>query len=308
MNKFMKTTIIIGGQYGSEGKGKTALYFAKKQNADVVVRSGGINSGHTVEGLVFNNFPGASLSGAISIISAGSFIDPIKVLQEIKNIPGKVFIDPKAVCIDRTDITFELNNFKSISSTCSGTGAALINKLLRSNRIIFAREIKSLKPYIADTIDIMYSAKRLIIEGTQGFGLSIHHSPHYPYVTSRDTTAASYLSEIGISPLTVDTIVLVCRTKAIRVAGNSGPLEEEISWTELNRPEEYTTVTKRVRRVGGFQYELVNRAIKINQPTHLVLNHCDYISLKELNELNDQYNFSLFGFGPLIKDFVESNL
>ena len=304
----MKTTIIVGGQYGSEGKGKAALYFAKKQNANVVVRSGGINSGHTVEGLVFNNFPGSSLSGAISIISAGSLIDPIKVLQEIKNIPGKVFIDPKAVRVSYNNKDAESNKLQNISSTCSGSGAALIDKIWRSGNIIFAEEIKELKPYIADTIDIMYSAKRLIIEGTQGFGLSLHHSPHYPYVTSRDTTAASYLSEIGISPLTVDTIVLVCRTKAIRVAGNSGPLEEETSWHELNQPEEYTTVTKRVRRVGGFQYELVNRAIKINQPTHLVLNHCDYISLKELNKLNNQYNFNLFGYGPSIKDFVENTL
>lgn len=304
----MKTTIIVGGQYGSEGKGKTALYFAKKQNADVVVRSGGINSGHTVEGLVFNNPPGASLSGAISIISAGSFIDPIKVLQEIKNIPGKVFIDPKAVRISYNNKDIETKKLQNISSTCSGSGAALIDKIWRGRNVIFAEEIKELKPYIADTIDIMYSAKRLIVEGTQGFGLSLHHSPNYPYVTSRDTTAASYLSEIGISPLTVDTIVLVCRTKAIRVAGNSGPLEEETSWKELNLPEEYTTVTKKVRRVGGFQYDLVNRAIKINQPTHLVLNHCDYISLKELNKLNNQYNFSLFGFGTSIKDFVENTL
>lgn len=299
----MKSTIIVGGQYGSEGKGKTALYFAKIQNADVVVRSGGTNSGHTVEGLVFNNFPGASLSGAISIISAGSFIDPVQVLQEIKNIPGKVFIDPKAVIISYNNKDTENSRLQNISSTCSGSGAALIDKIWRTSKIIFAEEIKELKPYIADTIDIMYSAKRLIIEGTQGFGLSLHHSPHYPYVTSRDTTAASYLSEIGISPLIVDTIVLVCRTKAIRVAGTSGPLEEETSWKDLNLKEEYTTVTKKIRRVGGFQKDLVDRAIMINQPTHLVLNHCDYISVSELKSLNSAYNFDLFGFGPSINNF-----
>lgn len=299
----MKTTIIIGGQYGSEGKGKVSLYFANKQKADVVVRSGGVNSGHTVEGLIFNNFPGASLSGAISVISAGSFIDPIKVLQEIKNIPGKVFIDPKAVIISYNNKDLETLKLKHISSTCSGSGAALIDKIWRSGKVIFASEIKELKPYIADTIDIIYSAKRVLIEGTQGFGLSLHHSPYYPYVTSRDTTASSYLSEIGISPLTVDTIVLVCRTKAIRVAGNSGPLEDETSWKALNIKEEHTTVTNRIRRIGGFQETIVDKAIKINQPTHIVLNHCDYVSTKELEKLNNKYKFNLFGFGPSIQDF-----
>ena len=97
--------------------------------------------------------------------------------------------------------------------------------------------------------------------------------------------------------------MLVCRTKAIRVAGNSGPLEEETSWEELNLPKEYTTVTNKVRRIGGFQKELVDRAIKINQPTHLVLNHCDYISNEELKRLNNIYNFDLFGFGPSINNF-----
>jgi adenylosuccinate synthase len=299
----MKTTIIVGGQYGSEGKGKTALYFAKKQNADVVVRSGGANSGHTVEGLVFNNLPGASLCGAISLVSAGSFINVKKLLAEIKKIPGKVFIDPKAVCISNDDKKLEIKKLKSISSTCSGSGASLINKLWRQDNIIFAKDAPELKSHIADTIDIMYSAKRLIIEGTQGFGLSLHHSLNYPYVTSRDTTAGSFLSEIGISPLTVDTIVLVCRTKAIRVAGNSGPLEEETSWEDLNLMEEYTTVTKKIRRVGGFQHDLVKRAIKINQPTDLVLNHCDYIDSSQLKKLKDQYKFNLFGFGPSINDF-----
>ena len=44
----MPVSIIIGGQYGSEGKGKIADFWAKKMNASAVVRVGGPNSGHTV--------------------------------------------------------------------------------------------------------------------------------------------------------------------------------------------------------------------------------------------------------------------
>lgn len=299
----MKATAIIGAQFGSEGKGKTALYFAKKQEADVVVRSGGTNAGHTINGKVYSNLPAACESGAISLISAGSFISVEKILKEIKSISGKVFIDPKAIIIQQKDIVSERSNLSHISSTCSGTGVALINKLWRNKKIIFAKDVYDLQPYIKDTTEILFSAKRIIIEGTQGFGLSIHHSPYYPYVTSRDTTAAAFVSEIGISPLNVDTIVLVCRTKAIRVAGNSGPLEEETTWKELNLLPEYTSITKKIRRIGGFQKGIVDKAIKINQPTHLVLNHCDYLNQFDLNTLLKQYKFNLLGFGPSINDF-----
>lgn len=44
----MEVSIVIGGQYGSEGKGKVANYFASKFNADVTMRVGGTNSWHIV--------------------------------------------------------------------------------------------------------------------------------------------------------------------------------------------------------------------------------------------------------------------
>lgn len=44
----MSVTIVFGGQFGSEGKGKVAHYFAKKEKADYCIRVGGSNSGHTV--------------------------------------------------------------------------------------------------------------------------------------------------------------------------------------------------------------------------------------------------------------------
>ena len=40
---------------------------------------------------------------------------------------------------------------------------------------------------------------------------------------------------------------------------------------------EYTTVTKRLRRVGHFDPVLVRRALAVNRPTRLVLNHLDYV-------------------------------
>ncbi|MCG8433688.1 MAG: adenylosuccinate synthetase, partial [Gammaproteobacteria bacterium] len=56
----------MGGQFGSEGKGKVAHEFARMQRASVAVRVGGSNSGHTVvdpQGapIVFRHLPTAAI-------------------------------------------------------------------------------------------------------------------------------------------------------------------------------------------------------------------------------------------------------
>jgi len=113
--------------------------------------------------------------------------------------------------------------------------------------------------------------------------LSLLHADDYPFVTSRDTTAAGFVSEAGLSPLDVDEIVLVIRAFPIRVPGNSGPLPNEIDWNEVSRIsgtgsiEERTSVTDCVRRVARFDPRVVQAAIEVNQPTKLVLNHVDYV-------------------------------
>ena len=43
----MSLGIVVGGQYGSEGKGKVAQHLARETGAAAVVRVGGTNSGHS---------------------------------------------------------------------------------------------------------------------------------------------------------------------------------------------------------------------------------------------------------------------
>src|SRR5260370_1473368 len=80
--------------------------------------------------------------------------------------------------------------------------------------------------------------KRILIEGTQGTGLSLYHGD-YPYVTSRDTTVAGCLSEAGIAPTSVRRVIMVCRAYPIRVQnpknGTSGPLSQEIDWRVVSK-------------------------------------------------------------------------
>jgi adenylosuccinate synthase len=110
------------------------------------------------------------------------------------------------------------------------------------------------------------------------------HGGEYPFATSRETSATGALAETGLSPIDVDDVVLVIRAHPIRVAGNSGALPSEITWDEVttsgehdHQLVEFTTVTKRVRRVGAFHPDVVRRALIVNKPTAIVLNHLDYL-------------------------------
>ena len=294
----MPVSVIVGGQFGSEGKGKVAAWLADGLRAPWVVRCGGSNAGHTVCDAkggkhIFRHLPTACINGVSKcLLAAGSYIDASVLEREVKESgigPDRLFIDPAAVIITEEDKDNERRGIvDAIGSTGSGTGAAVVRRLSRNSPMLFAKDLPAFAPYIRDTKELLDKAlrsdERVIIEGTQGYGLSVLHSGHYPYVTSRDTTAAAFISESGISPLYVDDICLVIRAFPIRVAGNSGELPDEISWGEVAEGVdfdgslvEYTSVTGNIRRVGRFDPAIVRQAIAANAPTRVFLNHLDHI-------------------------------
>lgn len=295
----MPISIVVGGQFGSEGKGKVAHYLAQKQNATVAVRCGGTNSGHTViddEGntQVFRQLPTAAVLPETQLaLCAGSYIDVDILEEEISRAnvkPKRLKIDPYAVIITDEHKTSENSSglVGDIGSTASGTGAAVFDRIKRGTETLFAKDVKELSQYIQDVNSDLRArltkGQRVILEGTQGFGLSPLHSRCNPYVTSRDTTAAGFLSEVGLSPFDVDDVVMVIRTFPIRVGGNSGPLPKEIDWDTLSREMnledsiyERTSVTKHIRRVARFDPAIVKRAIESNKPSTIVMNHMDYL-------------------------------
>lgn len=86
----MATSMVIGTQWGDEGKGKIVDYLA--QQADVVVRSqGGNNAGHTVvvddKSFALRLLPsGILFDGKKNVIGAGVVVDPKCLLGEIANL------------------------------------------------------------------------------------------------------------------------------------------------------------------------------------------------------------------------------
>ena len=80
--------------------------------------------------------------------------------------------------------------------------------------------------------------------------------------------------------------MLALRSFPIRVGGNSVPLQDEITWNEVQRRSGYphkiaelhTTTTKRLRRVAVFNWDVVLAAVAANGPTALALHGADYLS------------------------------
>jgi adenylosuccinate synthase len=221
--------------------------------------------------------------------------------------PERLLIDPNAVVISEENVSEENSSRlrHAIGSTLSGTGAAVVSRVSRLGKVKLARDEEILRPFLRATTPFLYEHlqknERVIVEGTQGFGLSVLHSPYYPYCTSRDTTAAGFISEAGLSPLDVDDVVLVIRAFPIRVSGNSGPLLNEISWDDLTRDSgsknpiiEYTSVSRAVRRVAKFDAEIVRQAILHNRPTRIVLNHLDYLDAVSSDSLEHTTKTAFF--------------
>lgn len=301
----MPVSIVVGGQFGSEGKGKIALEIVRRdRTTSAAIRVGGTNSGHTAvgaDGKIYSmrQLPAAAVDRSVQVIlPAGSYIDLTILQDELRRLglgPDRVLISPMARIITDEHKRWEQDAQlgRAIGSTQSGTGAAVMamgargatNFPLHSSQ---ADDVAELQPFLGDTTAAVRSllslGKRVVIEGTQGFGLSLLHGGYWPKATSRDTSAAGLLAEAGLSPRDVDDVTMVIRCHPIRVAGDSGRLVGETTWEQIAAEaglppdhREYTTVTQKVRRVGHFDPELVRRAIAVNHPSRVVLNHLDYV-------------------------------
>ncbi len=302
--------MLVGGQYGSEGKGQIAAYLAPEY--DVLVRVGGPNAGHKVfeveEPYTYHHLPSGTLrSQGLIVIGPGATLNvhgskKLKIKGLLKEIAERgvdserLRIDGKAMIITDDDIAAEEELERRIGSTRQGVGAATARRIMkRFPETRLARDIPELRPYICETVEVLSmmfgSGKKVLLEGTQGTALSIFHGM-YPYVTSRDTTAMGCLSEAGIPPSRVRRVIMVCRTYPIRVQspprGTSGPMSQQISLAEVSRRSgiplltlrktERTSTTNRKRRIAEFDWTLLRKAALINGPTDIALTFVDYLS------------------------------
>jgi adenylosuccinate synthase len=299
---FPLVDVLVGAQYGSEGKGNIAAYLAREYG--VLVRVGGPNAGHKVAfpKRTFIHLPSGTERNpdAKLIIGPGATIDVEVLLAEIQECQvdaARLSIDGQAMIIEATDKKWEEGRLGGMGSTKQGVGVATARKILGRDlkrvygaKVRLARDLPVLAPYVrstAEQLDAAYTSRtRILLEGTQGTSLSLHHG-HWPHVTSRDTTTAGCLADAGIAPLWVRKVVMITRTYPIRVGGPSGYMKKEIDAETVARrcglganeihSTEKASRTGRSRRIGEFDWTQLRRSATVNGPTDIALTFSDYL-------------------------------
>jgi len=274
--------IVVGGQYGDEGKGKIISYLALHDKPEVIARGGvGPNAGHEVN-YKGKKYPlrmlpcGFVYEKARLLIGAGVVVNPDVFLREVEltNTKNRVGIDFRATALLQEHVDRDKSETdEKIGSTKTGCGPAVMDRVRRVAKTV--SELQELKPYVCDVVKEVNNAKNVLLEGTQGFMLSVLYGT-YPYSTSKDTSASTIAADVGLGPKSIDEVMMVIKSYTTRVGG--GPLNNEISREEAEKLgfQEYGTVTGRPRRTSkDLHWDNLKLAVQINSATQIALTKLD---------------------------------
>ena len=252
--------VVVGAQWGDEGKGKIVDYLAPE--ADLVVRfSGGANAGHTIvigeETYKLHLIPsGIVYSGKTVLLGTGMVIDPEALFEELSMLEekgidwkGRVFISDRAHMVlpghKQQDIEMDKKRKQPLGTTGRGIG---ISYALKAHRMgIRLADMKNdrarselsgadkefidfyadkLGPMIVDITAYMAGneERRVLFEGAQGVLLDIDCGT-YPYVSSGSSIAAGAATGGGIGPRKIDKVLGVFKAYQTRVGNGPFPTE-----------------------------------------------------------------------------------
>lgn len=336
----MPLDIIVGGQGGDEGKGKIVEWLSMNNDYSIFTRVSAPQAGHSVYyngkriGLAL--LPcGFVNSKALLLLGAGSLISVNKLQKELEMTEldeDRLGIDYRATIVTEEYLREERENshlMNSIGSVRTGVGPCRRDKIMRDEKLLFAKDIPELRKYLTDTKEEIFYAlankKEILLEGDHGAKLDLIHG-EYPFVTSRSVNASSVLGELGVGPREVRDIHVILKPYTTR--SSTGPLEGEIfderilEWAhEIGG--ETGTVSKRLRRIGKFEWRNVGEVIKMNSASLISITHMDIpkffwkaLGFPGEKEFLDMVNericnvypypkISLLSYGPTIEDIVK---
>ncbi|HNW42933.1 MAG TPA: adenylosuccinate synthetase [Elusimicrobiales bacterium] len=295
----MPVDIVVGGQAGDEGKGKISAYLASKNNYEYSIRVGGPNAGHTVffkdKIYTLKTMPSGFVNPRTKLVlGAGTYIitDWLEKEMQMTGGAGRLIIDPHAVIIEPRHTAAERADARmmgKIGSVGTGLGAAVRDRVDRK-KLRFAKDEPRLKKYVKDVPELLNKALArgagLLLEGTQGMKLSVLHG-EYPFVTSRDTTAATFMGEAGLGPKYAGDVYAVFKPYVTRV----GPGLVASEMRDRKKLAKYHTagrevgsVSGRLRRVGGFEMDVARQTVMINSATQLAITHVDMLGGADISK------------------------
>src|SRR6056297_1556680 len=270
--------VVIGAQWGDEGKGKIVDFLAEQ--SDLVVRfSGGANAGHTVvlrdKTYKLHLVPsGVVYEDKLVVMGSGMVIDPESLFNELAtleeqgiNWQGRVFISDRAHVVlpeyKETDKQMDSKRRNPIGTTGRGIGVAYAQKAnrdgIRIGELNDDEFLTSLRPnekeFLTPFIDRLrtmsinlaefmqnYDDEKILYEGAQGILLDIDVGS-YPYVSSGCSAAAGACLGGAIGPRSIDQVLGVFKAYSTRV-GN-GPFPSEFT------PERDGDLGDTIREIGN---------------------------------------------------------
>jgi adenylosuccinate synthase len=300
-----KVGIVVGLQYGDEGKAKIVDFLAPQY--DIGARfNGSSNAGHTVilndrTKIVLHMLPATSIKNQgpkekkkkisyAAVLACGTIVD-LKALEKDIETTG---IDPKKVIVDRgcpviTDEDREIDRQTggAVGTTGKGVGPCMERQIKRvGDRVgdikkdieksaISGVRIGDTREYLLQSIR---DGKSVLFEGAQAIGLDIWHGT-YPYVTTSCCSTGAVSTNAGIPWNMIDEVWGVFKAYTTRV-GN-GPMKPEMPWDteEFVRKmgNEFGSTTGRPRRCAWLNIDDIKRGIEINGTTHLCMTKSDVL-------------------------------
>ncbi len=142
--------------------------------------------------------------------------------------------------------------------------------------------LEPLKPYIADTTDLIHDAleagQHVLFEGAQATFLDLDHGT-YPFVTSSNPTAGGACAGTGVGPRHIDRVLGIAKAYVTRVG--AGPFPTELFDDDGDRMvdigREYGTNTGRRRRPGWFDAVMLRHAVRLNSLSDLAITKLDVL-------------------------------
>ena len=276
--------VVIGMQYGDEGKGKIANQMAANGDYDYVVRfNGGGNAGHTIylngEKIVTHLVPCGILHGIPSVIGNGCVINTQKLFDELEYLEGFGFdtsilnIAENAHIITQNHIDEDSKDTK-IGTTRTGNGPCYRDKYARTG--LRAKDIPELTPYLINMHDLIHSeSKKFLAEGAQGYWLDIDFGD-YPYVTSSNTGVGAVLNN-GFNFKQIGNVVGVIKCYSTYVGAKGYQKEDERFEVLREIGQEYGATTGRPRQIDWLNLDEVITACQMNGIDQLIINKMDVL-------------------------------
>ena len=289
----MTCTVVVGMQFGDEGKGKIIDFLAK--DADIVARfQGGANAGHTVvvgdKKFKLHQIPSGIISGKEVMLGNGMVIDPKALIQEIDELKksgintSKIAISESAHVVTEKHKEMDAKDTK-IGTTKKGIGPAYTDKVARQGVRIkdIVDNYPEIKKYMGNVSlkinKALDEGKNIILEGAQGTLLDVDHGT-YPFVTSSNTIAGGACVGVGIGPKRIDKVIGVVKAYTTRVGQGPFPteLKDVIGERIRQKGHEFGTTTGRPRRCGWLDLVMLKYAVMVNGVDEIMITKLDVLN------------------------------